>query len=167
MTGGIGDDRFYLRGSSTELSGTKHFAVTTGSGNDYVDAGGVGSLVENDAISITTGEGVNTIVVDGTKKVNIILGIAETYRDDVEPENIWESEKLIESRMYNYHFNIHYAAYEKELDFVSKSDIGGFFVCGTTGEFISLSPAENKEMLKFAMDFFGGKKKAFSGRVVA
>lgn len=58
---------------------------------------------------------------------------------------------------------VDYNAYEKELDFVSKSDIGGFFVCGTTGEFVSLSPDENKEMLKFAMDFFKGKKKLLAG----
>lgn len=58
---------------------------------------------------------------------------------------------------------VDYAAYEKELDFVSKSDIGGFFVCGTTGEFISLSQEENKEMLKFAMDFFKGKKQLLAG----
>ena len=125
MTGGTGDDRFYLQGSSTEISGTKHFAVTTGSGNDYVDAGDVGSLVENDAISITTGEGVNTVVVDGTKKVNLILGIAETYRGDFEPDNIWESEKLIESHVYNYHFNIHYAAYLKDGDLIIASNRGG------------------------------------------
>ena len=58
---------------------------------------------------------------------------------------------------------VDYAAYEKELDFVSKTDVGGFFVCGTTGEFVSLSPEENKEMLKFAMDFFKGKKKLLAG----
>ena len=58
---------------------------------------------------------------------------------------------------------VDYAAYEKELDFVSKTDIGGFFVCGTTGEFVSLSPEENKAMLKFAMDFFKGKKKLLAG----
>lgn len=58
---------------------------------------------------------------------------------------------------------VDYAAYEKELDFLSQTDIGGFFVCGTTGEFISLSPDENKEMLKFAMDFFKGKKRLLAG----
>jgi len=58
---------------------------------------------------------------------------------------------------------VDYDAYERELDFVSKSDIGGFFVCGTTGEFVSLSPDENKQMLKFAMDFFKGKKQLLAG----
>ncbi len=58
---------------------------------------------------------------------------------------------------------VNFAEYEKELDFLSKTDIDGFFVCGTTGEFISLSPDENKKMLKFAMDFFGGKKKLLAG----
>ena len=58
---------------------------------------------------------------------------------------------------------VDYAAYEKELDFLLKTDIGGFFVCGTTGEFISLSPEENKEMLRFAMHFFKGKKKLLAG----
>ena len=45
---------------------------------------------------------------------------------------------------------VDYNAFEKELDFVAKSDITGFFVCGTTGEFISLSPEQNMEMLAFA-----------------
>ena len=58
---------------------------------------------------------------------------------------------------------VDYNAYEKELEFLSASDIGGFFVCGTTGEFVSLSPDENKQMLKFAFDFFGGKKKLLAG----
>ena len=31
---------------------------------------------------------------------------------------------------------VDYNAYEKELEFVLKSDIEGFFVCGTTGEFV-------------------------------
>ena len=125
MTGGTGDDRFYMQGSSTELSGTKHFSVTTGSGNDYVDAGGVGSLVENDTISVTTGEGVNTVVVDGTKKVNIILGIAKTYREDFEPEDVSQSQKLIESNVGSYDFNIHYTAYEKDGDLFVVSNRGG------------------------------------------
>ena len=54
---------------------------------------------------------------------------------------------------------VDYNAYEQELDFVLKSDITGFFVCGTTGEFVSLSPEENLEMLKFAAKKLGGKKK--------
>ena len=58
---------------------------------------------------------------------------------------------------------VNYEAYEKELDFLLKTDIGGFFVCGTTGEFISLSPEENKKMLKFAADFFKGRKKLLAG----
>lgn len=58
---------------------------------------------------------------------------------------------------------VDYNAYEKELDFVSKSDITGFFVCGTTGEFISLSPEQNVEMLEFAAKFLKGKKKLLAG----
>ncbi len=58
---------------------------------------------------------------------------------------------------------VDYNAYEKELDFVSKSDITGFFVCGTTGEFISLSPEQNVEMLEFAARFLKGKKKLLAG----
>ena len=58
---------------------------------------------------------------------------------------------------------VDYNAYEKELDFVSKSDITGFFVCGTTGEFVSLSPEENIEMLEFAAKFLKGKKKLLAG----
>ena len=58
---------------------------------------------------------------------------------------------------------VDFASYEKELDFLAKSQIGGFFVCGTTGEFISTSIEENKKMIKFAMDFFKGKKKLLAG----
>jgi len=58
---------------------------------------------------------------------------------------------------------VDYDAYEKELDFVSKSDITGFFVCGTTGEFVSLSPEENLEMLAFAAKQLKGKKKLLAG----
>ena len=58
---------------------------------------------------------------------------------------------------------VDYDAYEKELDFVLKSDITGFFVCGTTGEFISLSSEENTEMLTFAARHLGGKKKLLAG----
>ena len=58
---------------------------------------------------------------------------------------------------------VDYKAYEKELEFVSGSDIGGFFVCGTTGEFVSLSPEENKRLLKFTSDYFNGKKKLLAG----
>ena len=58
---------------------------------------------------------------------------------------------------------VDYSAYEQELDFVLKSDITGFFVCGTTGEFVSLSPEENLEMLKFAAKKLGGKKKLLAG----
>lgn len=58
---------------------------------------------------------------------------------------------------------VDYNAFEKELDFVSKSDITGFFVCGTTGEFISLSPEQNIEMLVFAAKHLKGKKKLLAG----
>lgn len=58
---------------------------------------------------------------------------------------------------------VDYNAFEKELDFVSKSDITGFFACGTTGEFISLSPEENIEMMAFAAKFLKGKKKLLAG----
>ena len=59
--------------------------------------------------------------------------------------------------------HVDYDAYEKELDFVSKSDITGFFACGTTGEFVSLSPEENLEMLAFAAKHLKGKKKLLAG----
>ncbi len=58
---------------------------------------------------------------------------------------------------------VDYNAFEKELDFVSKSDITGFFACGTTGEFISLSPEENIEMMAFAAKMLKGKKKLLAG----
>ena len=58
---------------------------------------------------------------------------------------------------------VDYNAFEKELDFVGKSDITGFFVCGTTGEFISLSPEQNMEMLTFAAKQLKGKKKLLAG----
>ena len=58
---------------------------------------------------------------------------------------------------------VDYNAFEKELDFVGKSDITGFFVCGTTGEFISLSPEQNMEMLAFAAKQLKGKKKLLAG----
>ena len=58
---------------------------------------------------------------------------------------------------------VDYNAYEQELDFVAKSDITGFFVCGTTGEFVSLSPEENIEMLRFAAKRLGGKKQLLAG----
>ena len=58
---------------------------------------------------------------------------------------------------------VNYSAYEKELDFVAKSDITGVFACGTTGEFISLSPRENIEMLTFTANFLKGKKKLLAG----
>ncbi|MBE7042567.1 MAG: dihydrodipicolinate synthase family protein [Ruminococcaceae bacterium] len=59
--------------------------------------------------------------------------------------------------------HVDYNAFEQELDFVGKSDITGFFVCGTTGEFISLSPEQNKEMMAFAAKRLGGKKKLLAG----
>lgn len=58
---------------------------------------------------------------------------------------------------------VDYDAFEKELDFVGKSDITGFFVCGTTGEFVSLSPEQNIEMLTFAAKQLKGKKKLLAG----
>ena len=58
---------------------------------------------------------------------------------------------------------VDYNAFEKELDFVAKSDITGFFACGTTGEFISLSPEQNMEMLTFVAKHLGGKKKLLAG----
>ncbi len=58
---------------------------------------------------------------------------------------------------------VDYNAFEQELDFVAKSDITGFFACGTTGEFISLSPEQNTEMLAFVADRLKGKKKLLAG----
>ena len=58
---------------------------------------------------------------------------------------------------------VDYNAFEKELDFVSKTEIEGFFACGTTGEFISLSPEQNIEMLAFVAKHLGGKKKLLAG----
>ena len=58
---------------------------------------------------------------------------------------------------------VDYNAYEKELEFVLKSDIEGFFVCGTTGEFVSLTPDENLDMLEFAAKRLCGKKKMLAG----
>ncbi len=58
---------------------------------------------------------------------------------------------------------VDYNAFEQELDFVSKTDITGFFACGTTGEFISLSPEQNMEMLAFVADRLKGKKKLLAG----
>ncbi len=58
---------------------------------------------------------------------------------------------------------VDYNALEQELEFVSKTDITGFFVCGTTGEFISLSPEQNMEMLSFVADRLRGKKKLLAG----
>ncbi len=58
---------------------------------------------------------------------------------------------------------VDYNAYEKELDFVLKSDVTGFFACGTTGEFVSLSPRENMEILEFTAKHLGGKKKLLAG----
>ncbi len=58
---------------------------------------------------------------------------------------------------------VDYDAFEKELDFLLKTDITGFFVCGTTGEFVNLSPEDNLEMLKFAANKMQGKKKLLAG----
>jgi len=58
---------------------------------------------------------------------------------------------------------VDYNAYEKELDFVLKSDITGFFACGTTGEFVNLSTEENLEMLEFTAKRLRGKKKLLAG----
>lgn len=58
---------------------------------------------------------------------------------------------------------VDYNAFEFELDFLLKSDIQGFFVCGTTGEFVSLSPKENIEMMRFAAERFAGKKQLLAG----
>ncbi len=127
MSGDRGDDKFYLQGSSNptdETQSSKQFNVITGSGNDYVDATKVTSLYDGDTITITTGEGVNTLHLDGSKAVNIILGLAETYRD-ISTNNGIEYQKLIESNMYNYNFNIYYTAYEKDGDLIIVSNRGG------------------------------------------
>ncbi len=58
---------------------------------------------------------------------------------------------------------VDYAAYEKELDFIAKSDITGVFACGTTGEFVSLSTRENLELMTFTANFLKGKKRLLAG----
>ncbi len=58
---------------------------------------------------------------------------------------------------------VDYNAMEFELDFLLKSDIQGFFACGTTGEFVSLSPKENIELMAFVAKRIGGKKQLLAG----
>jgi len=58
---------------------------------------------------------------------------------------------------------VDYNAFESELDFLLQSDIQGFFACGTTGEFVSLSPEENIELMKFTAKRLAGKKQLLAG----
>lgn len=59
--------------------------------------------------------------------------------------------------------DIDYNALERELDFLSKTAIKGFFVCGTTSEFVHLSTEQNIDLLKFASKHLGGKKDLLAG----
>ncbi len=58
---------------------------------------------------------------------------------------------------------VDYNAFEIQLDFLLKSDIQGFFACGTTGEFVSLSPEENIELMAFTAKHLRGKKQLLAG----
>ncbi len=58
---------------------------------------------------------------------------------------------------------VDYDALERELDFLLRSEIPGFFVCGTTGEFVHLSPEENAAVLQFCAKRLGGKKTLLAG----
>lgn len=58
---------------------------------------------------------------------------------------------------------VDYNAFEEQLDFLLKTDIQGFFACGTTGEFVSLSPQENIELMEFTANRLRGKKQLLAG----
>ena len=58
---------------------------------------------------------------------------------------------------------VNFDVFEKEVEFLSQSDIDGLFPSATTGEFVHLSPEENIEILKRAAKVAKGRKQMAAG----
>ncbi|MBR6099286.1 hypothetical protein IKP85_06020 [bacterium] len=106
MYGGRGDDKFVLTDAYKD-SLSPMYNVYTNSGNDYVDTKGVPNNGSN--VVVEFDEGVNTLVVDGSRNVNIIIGESKTYQQE-------ETDIFIETRYLWQARNTHYTAFEKNGD---------------------------------------------------
>ena len=58
---------------------------------------------------------------------------------------------------------VDYPAFEKLLNWQVESGIDALVICGTTGESSTLSDAEHRQVLKFAMDVVGGRVPMIAG----
>lgn len=58
---------------------------------------------------------------------------------------------------------VNFDVFEKEVEFLSQSDIDGIFPSATTGEFVHLSPEENIEILKRTAKVAKGRKQMAAG----
>lgn len=58
---------------------------------------------------------------------------------------------------------VNYDVFEKEVEFLSQSEIDGLFPSATTGEFVHLSPDENIELLKRTAKIARGRKQLAAG----
>ena len=103
MYGGRGDDKFIITDEYKDSLIPMH-SVYTNSGNDYIDTTGISA----DNTVVEFDEGVNTLIVDGLKAVNIIIGESKTYQQDVDV--------FIETRYSFQARNTHYTAYEQNGD---------------------------------------------------
>lgn len=113
MYGGRGDDKFILTDEYKDsLSPMYH--VYTNSGNDYIDTTNIENGEEN--VLVEFNEGVNTLVVDGSREVNIVIGESKTYQQDVD----WS----VETRYLYQARNTHYTAFEQNDDLYIVSNNG-------------------------------------------
>lgn len=58
---------------------------------------------------------------------------------------------------------VNFEVFEREVEFLSQSDIDGLFPSATTGEFVHLSPEENIEILKKTAQVVKGRKQMAAG----
>ena len=58
---------------------------------------------------------------------------------------------------------VNFEVFDREVEFLSQSDIDGLFPSATTGEFVHLSPEENIEILKRTAKVANGRKQMAAG----
>ncbi len=107
MYGGRGDDKFILTDEYNDPL-IPMYNVYTNSGNDYIDTTGI-SAGDDTITTVRFDEGVNTLIVDGSRAVNIIIGESKTYQQET-------SDSFIETRYMYQARNTHYTAYEQNGD---------------------------------------------------
>ncbi|MCR4880469.1 MAG: hypothetical protein K6A44_00750 [bacterium] len=116
MEGNRGDDRFFLTDKYQKNPSTAGFGIQTNSGNDFIDTTGISSA--NDSfVSVEIGEGVNTIVADGTRNINISLGLTSTHTEEATKVFIETKDLITDS-------GVHFTAFEKGGDLYIASNNG-------------------------------------------